>query len=131
MQAGEGPASQLCVWGIKDVPATLRRAVLCVVRLGDRTGVLVIHRVGDVMKDLFGDAIVDEKPTAISGTVPESSVVFLVASWYSPGMRWKIWDNEWMSRKAAEQWATRELAQIRGHTHYAILELRLPGIEPS
>lgn len=82
------------------------------------------------MKDLFGQTVCDPLPTPLTGTAPCAAKVFFVASWYSPDMRWKIWkEREWINRDAAVKWATTELVKIRGHTHYAILECCLPGIE--
>lgn len=79
------------------------------------------------MKSLFGEEISVDEPKAYKGTTPFSHTIFKVATWYSPDLRWKIWDKELLTREAAERLAVK-IGEVRGHTHYVILEIKLPGI---
>ena len=75
--------------------------------------------------DLAGEVYV-APPRGYRGTLPLPSTIYLVASWYGPHQRWKIWPEEWLMREAAEEMADR-IGEVRGHTHYTILEIKLPG----
>ena len=59
---------------------------------------------------------------------PVASTVFLVATWYKPARYWKLWHEQWLSREAAVKKALFILQNIRGHSHYTILEVNLPGV---
>jgi len=77
--------------------------------------------------DLFGEAIVDQiRP--VRGALPMECKMFMVASWYAPERRWKIWPDEYPTREEAEKFITEKLNGVRGHTHATIVELRLPGV---
>lgn len=80
------------------------------------------------LRNLFGEVIVEgHPPHRIARSVPAATTWFLVASWYAPDARWKLWRDQWLTRERAVEWATNRLTRIRGHTHYCILEMRLPG----
>ena len=79
------------------------------------------------MKNLFGEVVPDNSPTYIPSALPQPVTWYLVASWYSPDKRWKIWRREWFSREEAIRYAE-EISNVRGHTYFCILEVRLPGI---
>ena len=80
------------------------------------------------MINLFGEVVPDEKPRAIATNPPMALTTFMLATWYSPDIRWKLWANSVSkTREEAEKHAER-IGKIRGHTHYVILELRFPGL---
>ena len=81
------------------------------------------------MTDLFGNVIVDDKPRTIPTNQPTAITLFLFATWYSPHGQWKIWhDFSYTERGACEAKAMQVLEKIRGHTHYCVLEINLPGV---
>ena len=79
----------------------------------------------------------DEQHELISQTVsgvlfpevfsPLAETMFLVATWYVPGRYWKVWRDQRTNREAAVEYAQKVLQNVRGHSHYTILELNLPG----
>lgn len=81
------------------------------------------------MISLFGEVSCDKKPRQFADAQPHANVVFQMATWYAPELRWKIWPAQYTSRQRVEQ-EVMDFAAIapRGHTHYAILEIRLPGL---
>ena len=78
------------------------------------------------MLDLFGEVIIDQ-PLKRIGKPPTAKTVWLIASWYAPDGRWKLWPDQWLTHDKAEAVAINDISQVRGHTHYTILEVRLPG----
>lgn len=78
-------------------------------------------------RDLLGHAIVENPPRIIEGAEPRETTYYLVASWYAAGRYWKLWPAL-DSREDAENWIRRSLANVRGHTHAVVIEVRLPGI---
>jgi len=79
------------------------------------------------MTGLFGEVLTDDKPRPIPSSLPSPIVQWLVASWYAPDARWKLWPGAYLTKEKAEQFAA-TLKCVRGHTHYVTLEVKLPGV---
>ena len=78
------------------------------------------------MRSLFGEVISEHKATTVPLVQPTAVTAFLVATWYSPDMSWKLRPEQWLTREAAEKSLKENTA--RGHTHYTIFEIRFPGL---
>ena len=55
---------------------------------------------------------------------PRAETRYIIATWYAPQKRWKIFPLDYASFKEAEIHAF-ALPSVRGHTHYSILEIKL------
>ena len=79
--------------------------------------------------DLLGDVIVDPA-TAVPGPLPPAETRYLVATWYAPWPSWKIWkETSYSDKQAAKEVGVRICSNTRGHTHYTVIEVHLPGVE--
>ena len=77
--------------------------------------------------DLTGEVYV-APPRGYHGELPVPSTIYLVATWYGPDDRWKIWSQNQPTREEAEKLARDIGLTVRGHTHYTVIQIELPGI---
>lgn len=83
--------------------------------------------VSGMMINLFGEVVSDEKPRPVANGIPQAVTWYIVASWYAPAQRWKIWTDQWLTREAAETKGKSRVEKVQGHTHFVVLEIKLPG----
>ena len=84
----------------------------------------------DADKNLFGEVVADKAPTLIVAQ-PVAATIYLPATWYARGKRWKIQNSfEYIAREEAVERAEKICNSVQGHTHYAILEVKFPGVNP-
>lgn len=80
------------------------------------------------MINLFGEVVSATKPKTMSRSLPVAQTYFRLATWYAPGQYWKTWPDEFGAREDAERQAEFIEQNVRGHTHYTILEIHYPGL---
>lgn len=78
------------------------------------------------MKSLFGEVLADDA-VAVNAE-PHAELRYYVATWYVPDKEWKVWWREIHLTRSDAVGRASDLCQVRGHTHYTVLEVRLPGI---
>ena len=74
--------------------------------------------------ELFSDVVAAEIEP-MPGAQPIAVTAHVIVSWYAPERRWKLWPGLYADRQRAATAAQRFPA---GHTHYCVLEIRLPGV---
>lgn len=79
------------------------------------------------MVDLLGDVILERPATAFKANPPRPATCWYVWTWYAPHNEWKLHRIQWSSKEAAEREA-QLLRKQRGHTHYCVLRVELPGV---
>ena len=79
------------------------------------------------MKRLDCATVTAEQLQAIKGDFPVAKQWIKVATWYARNHRWILWSTEYSSRAVAEEFFN--TLKRRGHTHYVIVEINLPGAD--
>ena len=77
------------------------------------------------MTELPADAVSADSLVPLPSAQPVPLTVYAIVSWYAPEHRWKLWSGLYADRQCANDFAQR---LPDGHTHYCILEIRLPGV---
>lgn len=78
--------------------------------------------------DLFGVPVMVVAGQVRAVAQPQATTAWMVATWYAPHCRWKVWPEQWANEPLALRQRD-DLLRLNGHTHGVVLRVDLPSGE--